>query len=439
MSGLGIGLGIAGAPVGPSPSARNIVAWGDSLTAGSGSSDGQGYPRLAEQLFTTPRRVLNRGVGAQTSAQIAARQGGLPILLTLEGDIIPEAGGGTIEHRSDFSDGTLQGWEPYSSGALSVVNSRLRIEISQPFHGAMITIGAVVAGATLRIEFDVTRFDFAETVDVGLLAGAWLEGVPQSQVSGKGHVLIEVPVTNSNANVSFGLVYTGAGGSAGSVDLDNVVITEGVQPAEPVTVTARSVSPVTAQGPVMDGHLRLGGCIEGVQGFLQRDDTSDEAANDSAPMVFKRLSPGPERDVQANTPFIPADLERYKDHVAWIWAGRNGFRDPESVLASISAMTSALGHARFLVGSVLASADDTPEDVQAITLLNAQLRAEFADRFVDLRQILSEHSDGSAGDLSDLSVGHTPRSLRSDHLHLNDHGYQYIATAMQQSTLARGW
>lgn len=61
---------------------RDIVAWGDSLTAG-------GYPELAAKLFDPKRVVLNRGIGGQGSASIAIRQGGLPLEVTFAGDVIP--------------------------------------------------------------------------------------------------------------------------------------------------------------------------------------------------------------------------------------------------------------------------------------------------------------------------------------------------------------
>lgn len=63
---------------------RNIVAWGDSLTAGAGSSGpNASYPAVAARLLGDGRTVENRGVGTQTSTQIAARQGGVPILVTV--------------------------------------------------------------------------------------------------------------------------------------------------------------------------------------------------------------------------------------------------------------------------------------------------------------------------------------------------------------------
>src|SRR5690606_37503257 len=61
----------------------SIVCWGDSLTTSS-------YPRFLAKL--TGRTVTNRGVGGNTSAQIAARQGGRPTYVKLAGGRIPTSG-----------------------------------------------------------------------------------------------------------------------------------------------------------------------------------------------------------------------------------------------------------------------------------------------------------------------------------------------------------
>lgn len=66
----------------------SIVCWGDSLTT-------SGYPEMLARL--TGRTVTNHGVGGNTSAQIAARQGGRPSYLTLVGGRIPASGGVRVE------------------------------------------------------------------------------------------------------------------------------------------------------------------------------------------------------------------------------------------------------------------------------------------------------------------------------------------------------
>jgi hypothetical protein len=63
-----------------------VTLWGDSLTQA-----GMTRTRLLE-LLPPGTVVNNRGIGGQTSTQIAARQGGIPAPVTLVGDTIPASG-----------------------------------------------------------------------------------------------------------------------------------------------------------------------------------------------------------------------------------------------------------------------------------------------------------------------------------------------------------
>ena len=75
------------------PSAHGpITAWGDSLTLGWGVPQGQDYPTVASLLFSPPRTIENQGIGGQTSTQIAARMGALPVAATLDGGAVPADG-----------------------------------------------------------------------------------------------------------------------------------------------------------------------------------------------------------------------------------------------------------------------------------------------------------------------------------------------------------
>jgi len=76
-----------------------IDCWGDSLTAGAGSTGsgpGQGsYPKqLSDRMNANGVTVTinNRGVGGQTSTHIAARQNGIPALISVTGNQIPASG-----------------------------------------------------------------------------------------------------------------------------------------------------------------------------------------------------------------------------------------------------------------------------------------------------------------------------------------------------------
>jgi lysophospholipase L1-like esterase len=90
-----------GGPVLPLPI---IDCWGDSLTNGRGAevptshsvTHGPFPAQLAALLGSAVEAVNNFGENNQISAEIAARQGGAPALLTLTGNEIPESGAVTV-------------------------------------------------------------------------------------------------------------------------------------------------------------------------------------------------------------------------------------------------------------------------------------------------------------------------------------------------------
>lgn len=58
-----------------------ITCWGDSLTAGAG---GTPYPSVVEKVIG--KKVNNYGIGGQKARQIAARQGSIPVTLSIQGN-----------------------------------------------------------------------------------------------------------------------------------------------------------------------------------------------------------------------------------------------------------------------------------------------------------------------------------------------------------------
>lgn len=94
-----------------------IVAWGDSLTSGAGSTGGNTYPYQASLLFGPVRTIINLGIGGQTSTQIAARMNARPILVSVEGNQVPASGGVAVTakninvlYNSGNYSGAQTGW-----------------------------------------------------------------------------------------------------------------------------------------------------------------------------------------------------------------------------------------------------------------------------------------------------------------------------------------
>lgn len=108
----------------------SIVAWGDSLTSGTGATGGSAgphtYPAVAQNMFSPPHAVINRGIGGQTSTQIAARMNAQPILVAVAGNVIPATGGVSVTTKainvlqgSGVYSGTQVGWLAGVKGTMS--------------------------------------------------------------------------------------------------------------------------------------------------------------------------------------------------------------------------------------------------------------------------------------------------------------------------------
>jgi hypothetical protein len=269
-------LGLAGG--------NGLVAWGDSLAAGAGSTGGstgnKTLPAQAQGLFSPARSVVNRGVGGQTSTQIAARMNARPINVTVTGNAIPASGG--------------------------------------------------------------------------------------------------VVVTDKNINV------------------------------------------LTASGTFAGTQT---GWLAGVRGTMSTDS--------GGVWTFTRKNAGAVVPCPPGSSFVCEAGQVLRPRTSWLWIGRNGAQSGYTVQDDIAAAVASLGHSRYLVGSILTSAADTSGGKTSILALNSDLQATYGDRYVDVLGALQAENDGSANDLADVAASLVPRSLRSDHLHLNDDGYLVAAEAFK--------
>lgn len=208
-----------------------------------------------------------------------------------------------------------------------------------------------------------------------------------------------------------------------------VTLSGGVIPASgTVAVTEKSVNVLSGSGSY-SGSLK--GWLAGIEGTM----TTDAGGNWS----FVRAAPGPAVTVGANTRFTSAWGHYLRGHTAWLWMGRNGAQAGRTIVGDIAAAVASLGHSRFLVGGVLPSTADSGAVLAQFNALNGQLASTYGPRFVDLPALLMAAADGSPEDASDVAAGFVPRSLRSDHLHLNDAGYALVARAFHAAHLAMGW
>ena len=438
MTALSTGLALG--PAGWRRGGRSgIVAWGDSLSLS--------YTDSADALFVPPRApIANRAVGGQTSTQIAARQGGVPIAVSVNGNTIPPSSSGTVFGFWDFADGDPRGWS-VPGATVESPQGALRVPVNAIYDSLVLQLGTTFAGETFRIEFDVTSFEGIGTpgsggnVQVGLSRGSWLNGVAALGFQGVGHYDITTTAANDNGGMGIELSFYAFPDGPGFYALKNIRITRGIQTPPPVALTARTVSPVTYQGPWADSNRRLHGRLSGVKGYLERAESPDDSGNNSAAMFFHRTEYGPATPAPAGSLFEPDDARQLRSRTAWIWAGRNNLADATAVKADIAAMVAHLPHDRFLVASVLNAATEGvgTTGYQMVTTLNTELSGIYGGRFVDVRNALLQAHDGTTADLGDVASGVIPRSLRTDPLHLNEAGSQVAAQAFVSRHIANGW
>ncbi|MBB5755276.1 hypothetical protein [Prosthecomicrobium pneumaticum] len=404
-----------------------IVVWGDSLAA-SAFATGFGA------LFSPPRLVENEGIGGQTSTQVAARQGAMPVFVSLEGDAIPA---GDTATTTDRFDAGMAGWSGRTQAGTAtdatLAGGALVVHDAAYLQGVQRPLGAMAAGETVFVELDVVLSDLP-AVEIGLTWDADAAWAPAARTTLAASGRQSVTLTLGEAGSSVHLAALNPSATVGGFSIAAVAITRAVATPPPVAVTARTVSPVTYQGPQAQT-----GWLCGVYGALVRGGTGDDHANDTAAYSFIRERAGTPAACLPMSRFEPDAAVAFRGRVALLWAGRNNPAAPERVRADIAAMAARVPGGRYLVGSVLTGTGDDADLKATIGALNAALAAAHGSRFVDILGALLAAPDGSAEDLADLAAGVPPRSLRSDGIHLNAAGNAIARAAWQARLVALGY
>lgn len=123
-----------------------LACWGDSLTAGAGSTNPttKSYPGQLSALLGG-RTVFNGGIGGQTSLQIMARQGGALSLITVAANLIPASGGVAVTDKTvNFlvSSGSFSGTQ---TGTLAGVLGAMTTDASGNWTFTRAVAGAATA------------------------------------------------------------------------------------------------------------------------------------------------------------------------------------------------------------------------------------------------------------------------------------------------------
>lgn len=118
-----------------------------------------------------------------------------------------------------------------------------------------------------------------------------------------------------------------------------------------------------------------------------------------------------------------------------IWAGRNNFNDPTTVLADVASMVAALT-GEYLILSVVNGEGGSSEYVGGagyanIQTINAQLAAAYPSRYFDLRRFLVAQANARVPqDVIDQGHDTVPSSIRVDTVHLTPTGYAVAAAEL---------
>ena len=132
------------------------VAWGDSLTHGTGGG-GTSYPSI---LSTMARGfvITEEGIGGETSTQIAARQNGVLNALSVTGNSIPASGPVVVTANTAAVPSVQGDWSSY--GTLVGIPGLLRRQSDDSFLFTRTTAGSVTscpAGSAFTTDEGVLR------------------------------------------------------------------------------------------------------------------------------------------------------------------------------------------------------------------------------------------------------------------------------------------
>lgn len=194
--------------------------------------------------------------------------------------------------------------------------------------------------------------------------------------------------------------------------------------------------------PVLPSSTRyVEGVLGGVPGRIQ------EAT--SGAVTFTRDAAGSATPVQAGTFFYPTASRVGAGRHITIWVGRNDVytTPPELVVAAVRQMIDFLTPRvkRALVLEVPPAEGSSATHASVLGINNA-LRAAFPAEWAPVSSWLRTPAAATAAgitftddDQSDIAGGLTPRSFRSDGVHLNANGCRAVAKFIETEAVRRGW
>lgn len=243
------------------------------------------------------------------------------------------------------------------------------------------------------------------------------------------------------------VVHNGGLGGHGSTEIATrqggvqpvITLTGNVIPANSTAaITVTAITPTTGWREVNQAGagLNMPGTLNGHRGTLRHDLTNATANN----FTFTPAASSPyPRAVPAATPFVAAEGIGMRGYVNILWTGANNPDSPAATARDMQSMVDWLtGDERYLV---ISNTYPNPKG----GAINTLLAAAHPDNYLDLRSYLINEALADAGitptgtDLTDISAGNVPTSLRIDSLHFTQTAYNLIGQFIAAEIEDRGW
>ncbi len=237
---------------------------------------------------------------------------------------------------------------------------------------------------------------------------------------------------NENVNESVKVANCGVGGETSLSICARAGVYQPLAVAESVTIPAEKNE---VEIKLTSSVLRQGGqdafqpcVIGGVKGNLRIE---QESISSPEYRYFFKRTEGTGESVTLGKDTVVRSLayESYADYVSIIFIGQNGgWEDNAELIAQQRALIERTGadRDRFLILGITSSGRE-----YRAALENA-MQEEYGDKYVNLREYLSTEGFEKSGitpteqDLTDISTGCVPQSLRVDSVHFNAKGYTLI-------------
>jgi len=203
-------------------------------------------------------------------------------------------------------------------------------------------------------------------------------------------------------------------------------------PAEttPVTITFKNYDKNIVTPGLQHGFIGVNPVtINGVEGNLSVS---------NGVYSFTRSTSGSTVDIDRPSAIITNAMRNNRDDIVVMWLGQNdGTNDATNIIRLEQLMVDYLTNVNkqyFIIGlSTINEEYRSP--------MEAQFLKAFGRRFINIRDYLSKYGMDDNGlkptqtDISQMSVGQVPDSLRVDPTHLNDFGYASVAKAVHSRLL----